>query len=667
MSERVRKVFPRERERERKNERERDADRCFSLSLSACVSLSLTIELVGGARERDRRRTMITFRSTTMIFYYCALSLTFLLLPSSLGLKGGWWVVPVEARSLPSHESDDGNRKQMEIAGAMDGKSKERLDRYKSYWLWKKKRSEKGTSSSPSSSSSSDKNADDDVSRSRRMMLQRKRENNPDFKELEMQRKARDQNRMEGIRKWRERRQLRRRQGNVTEHTPPRLSPRKVEMRQRNIPEAPPLLAQKAREEALARKRQVVAREARGGRKARPKTTRERFSEWERRYSMAERAWARESKMLHSMFGDTYQGNLGVNSNTNSEKPVMFVHISNSGGTAACNSVSGGGVRVTLEGNCNLMCNMPWLWSRYYKGPGEWTRSEMMTLNSCNRNEEHVQNMMVDERDCEAMAKYAEKWKFRILFREMVLAETGEEANDFTICPQFRYVMFFKDPIKRYESELSIRHGFDGANATKRFVEKSYAGEDNGERAWFGPSLLNMREGLGHIMPGTPGINNFVTRTLLGPDVFTLPPKKITEEHLDRARAILSKFEAVIPLEKAFESYTWRIFASLFPEVGERLFYRTKAQLWCKHANVKKNTHKDYIKGDERLHKMIKEMNTIDTALHNEMTAKYVKQMEMFYQQYPDENKMRMERLPSCAEARRHYYARRRAVERKNT
>jgi len=384
---------------------------------------------------------------------------------------------------------------------------------------------------------------------------------------------------------------------------------------------------------------------------------------------MAKRGWARESKMLHSMFGDMYQGNLGVNSNTNSEKPVMFVHISNSGGTAACNSVSGGGVRVTLEGNCNLMCNMPWLWSRYYKGPGEWTRSEMMTLASCNQNEEHVRNMMVDERDCEAMAKYAEKWKFRILFREMVLAETGEEANDFTICPQFRYVMFFKDPIKRYESELSIRHGFDGANATKRFVEKSYAGEGNGERAWFGPSLLNMREGLGHIMPGTPGINNFVTRTLLGPDVFTLPPKKITEEHLDRARAILSKFEAVIPLEKAFESYTWRIFASLFPEVGERLFYRTKAQLWCKHANVKNRRHKDYIKGDERLHKMIKEMNTIDTALHNEMTVKYVKQMEMFYKQYPDENKMRMERLPNCAEARRHYYesARRRAVERKNT
>jgi hypothetical protein len=533
---------------------------------------------------------MIPFRSTTiMIFYYCAaLSLTFLLLPSSLGLKGGRLVVPVEARSFASRESNDGNRKRMEIAGAMDGKTKERLDRYENYL--------KGMSSS--SSSLSDKNADDDASRSRQMMLRRKRKNNPDFKELEMQRKARDQNRMEANRKWQERRQLRRRQGN-----------------------------------------------------------------------MAKRGWARESKMLHSMFGDMYQGNLGVNSNTNSEKPVMFVHISNSGGTAACNSVSGGGVRVTLEGNCNLMCNMPWLWSRYYKGPGEWTRSEMMTLASCNQNEEHVRNMMVDERDCEAMAKYAEKWKFRILFREMVLAETGEEANDFTICPQFRYVMFFKDPIKRYESELSIRHGFHGANATKRFVEKSYAGEDNGERAWFGPSLLNMREGLGHIMPGTPGINNFVTRTLLGPDVFTLPPKKITEEHLDRARAILSKFEAVIPLEKAFESYTWRIFASLFPEVGERLFYRTKAQLWCKHANVKNRRHKDYIKGDERLHKMIKEMNTIDTALHNEMTVKYVKQMEMFYKQYPDENKMRMERLPNCAEARRHYYesARRRAVERKNT
>ena len=193
-------------------------------------------------------------------------------------------------------------------------------------------------------------------------------------------------------------------------------------------------------------------------------------------------------------------------------------------------------------------------------------------------------------------------------------------------------------------------------NATKRFVEKSYTGVNKGERAWFGPSLLNFRENLGHIMPGTPGINNFVTRTLLGPDVYTLPPKKITEEHLNRARAILSKFEAVIPLEKAFESYTWRIFASLFPEVGERLFYKTKAQLWCKHANVKNVKHKDNIAGDEKLHKMIEEMNTIDTKLHSEITAKYEKQMEMFYEQHPYENKRRLKTLPTCAEARTHYH-----------
>ena len=80
---------------------------------------------------------------------------------------------------------------------------------------------------------------------------------------------------------------------------------------------------------------------------------------------------------------------------------------------------------------------MPWHWSRYYKGPGEWTEEEMKTLDSCDQKDEHVQNMMVDERDCEAMAEYAKKWKFRVLFREMLLAETGEKANDFTICPQF--------------------------------------------------------------------------------------------------------------------------------------------------------------------------------------------------------------------------------------
>lgn len=504
----------------------------------------------------------------------------------------------------------------------MDASSRERQDRYERWMMNRKNRqNEKKKKEAEGDGHEDKRRMREDESRSRQMMLRRERQRNPGFEKLELQRQARSQTRLEHIKRWQD---LRESRNYAVEHENMQARRRREEMRKRKT--------------------------------TRKKTTKELVAEWERRYSMAERGWARESRMLHTKYGDMYRDNLGVNSNTDSEKPVMFVHISNSGGTAACNSVSGGGVRTTFEGNCNLMCNMPWHWSRYYKGPGEWTEEEMKTLDSCDQKDEHVQNMMVDERDCEAMAEYAKKWKFRVLFREMLLAETGEKANDFTICPQFRYVMFFKDPVKRYKSELSIRHGFDGVNATKRFVEKSYAGVNKGERAWFGPSLLNLRENLGHIMPGTPGINNFVTRTLLGPDVYTLPPKKITEEHLNRARAILSKFEAVIPLEKAFESYTWRIFASLFPEVGERLFYKTKAQLWCKYANVKNVKHKDNIAGDEKLHKMIEEMNTIDTKLHSEITAKYEKQMEMFYEQHPYENKRRLKTLPTCAEARTHYH-----------
>jgi len=70
---------------------------------------------------------------------------------------------------------------------------------------------------------------------------------------------------------------------------------------------------------------------------------------------------------------------------------------------------------------------------------------------------------------------------------------------------------------------------------------------------------------------------------------------------------------------------------------------------------VKNGKLKDNIAGDEKLHKMIEEMNTIDTKLHLEITAKYEKQMEMFYEQYPDENKRRLKTLPTCSEARMHF------------
>ena len=129
------------------------------------------------------------------------------------------------------------------------------------------------------------------------MMLRRERQRNPGFEKLELQRQARSKTRLEHIKRWQD---LRESRNYAVEHENMQARRRREEMRKRKT--------------------------------TRKKTTKELVAEWERRYSMAERGWARESRMLHTKYGDMYRDNLGVNSNTDSEKPVMFVHISNSGG-----------------------------------------------------------------------------------------------------------------------------------------------------------------------------------------------------------------------------------------------------------------------------------------------------------------------------------------------
>ena len=176
----------------------------------------------------------------------------------------------------------------------MDASSRERQDRYERWMLNRKNRqNEKKKKEAEDDDDHDDKRRmREDESRSRQMMLRRERQRNPGFEKLELQRQARSQTRLEHIKRWQD---LRESRNYAVEHENMQARRRREEMRKRKA--------------------------------TRKKTTKELVAEWERRYSMAERGWARESRMLHTKYGDMYRDNLGVNSNTVSEKSVMYVHI----------------------------------------------------------------------------------------------------------------------------------------------------------------------------------------------------------------------------------------------------------------------------------------------------------------------------------------------------
>ena len=268
-------------------------------------------------------------------------------------------------------------------------------------------------------------------------------------------------------------------------------------------------------------------------------------------------------------------------------KPVFFIHVSNSAGTAFCFMMKKAlAVRVDrTEKNCNSGCMAPFEWQRF------------CPVGLCKRVE--CIPPWGGSRSCEAMSEYAARNRLEILGRETVLEEV-HASTGFRICSQFRYVMLFKEPLRRLQSNLNRLAHNPEVEVARSLRKNRY-------------SSLRTSD-----LSGTPSLNNYVTRMILGTDSFFLPPGAINNTHEQAARSMLSKFELVIPVEKLSTDYAQFRLAALFGMQSKEKVLTKIRILLSQRTNHKPQKKKRL---SLKAFALLQRMNEIDIRLYNETVA----------------------------------------------
>lgn len=198
--------------------------------------------------------------------------------------------------------------------------------------------------------------------------------------------------------------------------------------------------------------------------------------------------------------------------------PVYFLHVSSSGGSSMCRwAQQQRCARIPSCGaNCNLPCAHPWDWRSRCRPPACEAPSRVCTPPF--------------KAGCKALARYVQRHNLSFFASETVLLR--EPLAPARLCPMFRHVAVLRQPVERARRQLERMS--QQPNSRFRAMLSSPLFFNTSERT----SLM-----------GTPALNNYITRLVLGPQAFFLPLNAITDSHCDDATRILAGFDAVVPLE----------------------------------------------------------------------------------------------------------------------
>ena len=106
-------------------------------------------------------------------------------------------------------------------------------------------------------------------------------------------------------------------------------------------------------------------------------------------------------------------------------------------------------------------------------------------------------------------------------------------VDDDALCPEFRHVALLRHPVERVRRQLERMS--PTPNVRLRETLSS-------------PFVFNMSERTS--LMGTPAVNNYLARLLLGSAAFFLPLRAVNDSHCDVASALLARFDAVVPLDQ---------------------------------------------------------------------------------------------------------------------
>ena len=276
------------------------------------------------------------------------------------------------------------------------------------------------------------------------------------------------------------------------------------------------------------------------------------------------------------------------------ERPVMFVHISNSAGTALCRSFVKSGVRTPdLKKNCNAKCTLPWHWQRFCNSKYRCKRLKCQP------------SWGSSQRDlCANMLKYASRENLDLIGREMFLEEVSVNTN-FTVCKQFKYFMIFKEPVTRISSNLN-RLVKNPKNTVKKWLHDERIGR---------PALV---KNLLNDMSGTPSLNNYVTRILLGEDAFFSGKMSLQSNNMERhAMYILDQFELVVPAEMLGTVQAISLISNLWGKHEE--LNKTLARFLARRLNHRQHTNAL----DDESMEILVQANALDIRLHKSVKEKF--------------------------------------------
>lgn len=192
---------------------------------------------------------------------------------------------------------------------------------------------------------------------------------------------------------------------------------------------------------------------------------------------------------------------------------VFFLHVSSSGGTAVCRLAQEQPCsRVPSCGaNCNLNCRHPWDWRQQCVPP-----ACVPPARPCRP---------PHKPGCAGLRRWVAQHNLTFVASETMLTEGG-------LCPDFVYVTVLRDPVARLQSQLE-RMSSQPNHKLHQLLSQ--------------PRVLNTS--VTTSLMGTPALDNYLVRLLLGPPTFFLPLRAINASHFAAASRVLAGFAAAVPLD----------------------------------------------------------------------------------------------------------------------
>lgn len=197
-------------------------------------------------------------------------------------------------------------------------------------------------------------------------------------------------------------------------------------------------------------------------------------------------------------------------------KPILFIHFTKSAGTTVCRLAKMNGEKMMRPTRSpHFSCNLPLDGPSVNKFPSRFPPR----FSSCQARAEYL---------------FAQNISFNALEHFL---EVSEDPAAIICDREMRYITILREPLERIQSWI-VYHQIEPGDVLRWLTGEEDETLYSSKIAYQEKSILY------------PYVDNYLIRTLCGPDVFRLPLGAVNQTHLNQAWTILQRFEQVILFEE---------------------------------------------------------------------------------------------------------------------